>query len=1328
MSSMTFADTMCYKCIYVFEINDLEHRGLVKIGEATVHSGLALDELTPNTEPLNEAAHNRIRRYTTTAGIAYKLLHTEIAVRERVVDGSVVRERFKDYAVREVLVNSGVKNVKIGDTGAREWYECGLPTAKKAIAAVKAYELSLPGVVDIEFKAKPVNLYPQQKVAVEMTCTRLASHDRMLWNAKMRFGKTLAALEVVRRMGFAKTAILTHRPVVEGSWHEEFNKVFFGDTEYRFGSKRTTSLEDLVGRDKPFVYFASMQDTRESEGVGGRFSKNELLFKTLWDFVIIDEAHEGTTTELGMKAIAGVVKEGEGRTKTLRLSGTPFNIIGEYSPAEVYTWDYVMEQRDKRDWWKNHLGEPNPYEDLPELSIYTYDLGSVFDAASYSGGDEVAFNFREFFRTWLGDIKKDRLTLPEGASVGDFVHEGDIRSFLNLLVAEDADTSYPYSTERYRDMFRHSLWMVPGVDAAKALKSLMMEHPVFGSSAFNVVNVAGPGDEEVDTEKALEEVKAAISKANAVGGYTITLSCGRLTTGVTVKEWSAVLMLSGSYSTSAANYMQTIFRVQSPGEIDGKAKERAYVFDFAPDRTLKMVAEAVRVSAKPGGTDDDERKRLGDFLNFCPVIGLSGSMMTEYDVPEMLQRLKSAYADRVVQSGFEDETLYTDELFRLDEGDAAAFKELSDTIGKSTNERTGTEITINEQGLTEEEYEQAKRASRKPREDRSDEEQALADALKKAKENRKKAIRTLRHISVRMPLLIFGADIPISADLTIDDFVDLVDDASWNQFMPRDVTKELFSKFRRFYDEDVFIAAGRRIRDIARHADTLDPTERTKSIAALFGYFKNPDKETVLTPWRVVNMQIADCLGGWDFYDDPHEEKNLRDEPRFVDRGETTVKTVGSAKARILEMNSKTGLYPLYAAYSIYRARLGSREEELSTDEKNDLWFDTVGENVFVLCMTKMAEAITRRVLVGYSEKTTRSVCEEDLIGTLKSNREPFCEQIATPELWGMEGSEMQFSAIVGNPAYQMKDGGYGNSAMPVYQEFVKTAIRLDPDYISMITPSRWFTGGRGLDAYRDAMLHDSHMSRIVDFPRLYEPFPNVKIRGGISYFLWDKAHDGLCSVQTYELGKPVGEAVERDIGEFDVLVRRNEAVPILRKVQARNEPTLDARVSSSKPFGLRTYVHGQTSPEKLDNPVKFYGSQKETWIERSQVLMNAEWIDDWKVLLNAVQGTSAAIERRFLSRPIIAGPGIACSETYIVAGRFETEEEAKNYASYLRTRLVRLLVSCRKLTQHAPRDVYAFVPDLEYDHEWTDQMLYERYGITSDEIAFIESVVIPLD
>lgn len=325
-------------------------------------------------------------------------------------------------------------------------------------------------------------------------------------------------------------------------------------------------------------------------------------------------------------------------------------------------------------------------------------------------------------------------------------------------------------------------------------------------------------------------------------------------------------------------------------------------------------------------------------------------------------------------------------------------------------------------------------------------------------------------------------------------------------------------------------------------------------------------------------------------------------------------------------------------------------------------------------------------------------------------------------------GDNMQFDVIIGNPPYQLSDGGYGTSAAPIYQMFVEKALGLDPRFAVFVTPSRWFAGGKGLDDYRKKMLSDHRMHDIVDYPKLYEAFPGVKIRGGVSYFLWDREYDGPCTIQTMWDGQPVGERAARFLDAYDVLVRRNEAVPILDKVRGRGESTLDSRVSSRKPFGLPTNFHGKPSATALKSPVELFGSRKITWVERAGIPLNESWIDEWKVLMTAVQGTSAAIETKFLSKPIVAGPGTACSETYLVAGRFQTEEEARRYAGYLRTRFVRFLVSLRKSTQHATRDVYAFVPDVPLDQDWTDALLYERYDLTADEIAFIESQVAPHD
>jgi hypothetical protein len=321
-------------------------------------------------------------------------------------------------------------------------------------------------------------------------------------------------------------------------------------------------------------------------------------------------------------------------------------------------------------------------------------------------------------------------------------------------------------------------------------------------------------------------------------------------------------------------------------------------------------------------------------------------------------------------------------------------------------------------------------------------------------------------------------------------------------------------------------------------------------------------------------------------------------------------------------------------------------------------------------------------------------------------------------------GGDMQFDVIIGNPPYQLDDGGYGTSAAPIYQLFVEKALDLDPRYALFVTPSRWMAGGKGLDKYRERMLSDKRMRRIVDYPKLYEGFPGVKIRGGISYFLWDREHNGPCEVETIWDGQPTGPAVARHLNAYDILVRRNEAVPILEKIRAKGELTLDHRVSSRKPFGLATNFKGEPSKTGLKKPVKLFENQRIGWIDRKDITVNPIWIDAWKVLMTAVQGTSAAVETKFLSKPIIAEPGTACTETYLVAGHFESETEAANFAQYLRTRFVRFLVSLRKATQHATRDVYAFVPDLPLNQEWTDAKLYKRYGLTKEEIAFIESQV----
>ncbi|MBO4826517.1 MAG: Eco57I restriction-modification methylase domain-containing protein [Prevotella sp.] len=1314
----TFSSSLKSKLIYVFAINDEWHKDCVKIGEAT----LADDDgsnLLGNSEALQKAAHKRIQQYTKTAGVAYQLLYTEIAIFMR--SGMIFT--FNDKQVHYVLERSGVKKKTFDSVkGASEWYCCDLETVKKAIHAVKEGLDSIPRG-EVTHTQNPIVFRPEQSDAIKKTRKQFRKGNQMLWNAKMRFGKTLSALQVVKEEQFHRTLILTHRPVVDEGWFEDFGKIFYDRKDYHYGSRNKgetfKSLEQLAAKGQNYVYFASMQDLRGSEQVGGKFDKNIDVFKTKWDFLIIDEAHEGTKTELGTNVIQELSKP---ETKVLQLSGTPFNLFDDYSENEIFTWDYVMEQRAKTEWDLLNPGQLNPYESLPAINIYTYDLGALM---SEYAEDEKAFNFREFFRTRDDD---------------SFIHEHDVDNFLNLLCKEDKDSLYPYANDKFRRIFRHTLWMVPGVAAARALSTKLKAHPVFGN--FQIVNVAGNGDEDEENAEALKMVNEKIGP-DPDQTFTITLSCGRLTTGVSIKPWTGVFMMAGSFSTSAANYMQTIFRVQTPFTCNGRMKTDCYAFDFAPDRTLRVLAEAAKVSAKAGKQTDEDRRILGDFLNFCPIISIEGSQMKPYDVNKMMSQLKKAQIEKVVRCGFEDGALYNDELLKLTEVELKDFDDLKGIIGKTKAMAKTGDIDVNRQGFTNEEYEEKEKLDKKKKKDLTDEERARLEELKAKSNQRKEAISILRGISIRMPLLIYGAEVKNEeTEITIDNFASLIDDQSWEEFMPKGVTKEVFERFKKYYEPDIFREAGKRIREMARAADKFTIEERIERIAAIFNTFRNPDKETVLTPWRVVNMHMSDCLGGWTFYDE--EFKDTLQVPRFVDQGQVT-KKVFRTDSHILEINSKSGLYPLYVAYNVYRSRVEAARAkygEVSHGFAMSLWDAAIEENILVVCKTPMARSITRRTLAGFRDVRVNAQYFKDLIQNI-TERPAFVVNTLKDgkHFWKINNNEnMKFDAIVGNPPYQVMDGGgRGDSSKAIYNLFVYLAKKISPNYVSVIIPARWYSGGKGLDEFRDMMIHDTQISYLHDFVQSTDCFPSAQIKGGICYFLWNKGYNGECKVDSSCNDKKSScnrYLVEQD---GDVFVRFNEAISALRKVLSKKEPSFATLISNNDPFGFDTREEHSARRVRLDfsltpkkNDVLIYYYQWQTkgigHVSLEEIKQGVALINCHKLLISKAYGAGDNYPHQIINNPFYVAPMSCCTETYLVIGPFDSETIAKNALSYMKTKFFRFLVLLIKNTQNAMSGVYRYAPLQDFTRPWTDADLYAKYGLTDEEIQFIESMIKPME
>lgn len=1350
-----YSPTANYIVIYVFAIHDENHRGILKIGKTSFDSLLSINQLPPNCEELNRAAKERIDEETKTALVPYELLHTELAVKDIVMaDGTKQSQVFTDKAVHKVLYNSGFKSVKFMESGREsEWFYVDLKTAVSAIQAVKngknivIIDNKEKNETDIKFE--PIVLRKEQKENVEKTVNIFRNYDEMLWNCKMRYGKTVTAYELIKRQGYQKVIVVTHRPAVEDSWKTDHENIFYG-TNHRFEVKKQGKnidfdsvidrenekvLSELADSGVPFTYFASIQDLRGSQRVGGKYNKNNFIFDLKWDLIIIDEAHEGTQTELGDAVIKELRKKG---TKVLMLSGTPYNIINGFD-ENVYTWTYVDEQIAKANWEKEHPNEENPYAVLPKMNIMTFDLSENISTSYRYVTEDSAFNFREFFRVWTGDLEKDFRPVPVGAKNGDFIHERDVKAFLDLITTKSEKTNYPFATDEYRDMFRHTFWLVPSVKEAKALSKLLKEHPVFRN--FSVANIAGDGDEEQAYDEALKLVKENISN----NPYTITLSCGRLTTGVTVKEWTAIMMLAGSYSTSASGYMQSIFRVQSPGCINGKQKENCYVFDFAPDRALKVVASVHNLSVKGMTSDDTAKAKLGEFLNFCPIISVEGTEMRTYSVDEMMRKVKSISVEHAINSGFEDDTIYNRDIgINMSESDVEIIRHLSDVVTPQKKGKKQTEVIINNKGMTNEEYRQAEKLKKKPKRERTPEDEELLKKMKELNEQQKKIRNLLRAVSIRLPLLFYGADFDINETVHLKDFVNsIVDEESWKEFMPKGLSTKLFLQILKYYDEDVLVEAGMRIRKMAKAADELLPTLRAKRIVEIISKFKNPDKETVLTPWRVVNMHLGEAIGGYNFFDEKYEKEI--EEPRLIEQGDVTADILLNTNAKILEMNSKSGLYPLYMAYSLYTMKVSGKEKDLTFEEAQRLWNETLENNIFVLCKTKMARKITIRTLAGYSKNKVNAIYLTKLLERMQ-DKERFKNKLTNPQTWEKEGERMKFDAVVGNPPYQEENEN--TRKPPIYHYFYDSAFELSK-IVSFISPARFlFNAGQTPQAWNEKMLNDKYFKVVKYFENSKEVFETVDIKGGVAITIRNlNVNYGKIKVfATYSEQRSIMKKIGIELENFHSLT---EIISSRGHYRFTKEFFVDFPYASEILGKGTGNMIASNSLELLPEVffedcedlecLKFIGRVDNKRVNRfilKKYIQANDFIETYNVILPKSNGSGLYGER--LSSPVVIEPNNCTTDTFISIGKFENKSEADALLKYIKSKFLRAILGIKKVTQDNPASVWAYVPLQDFteksDIDWSksvseiDKQLYKKYNLSEEEITFIETKVSPME
>lgn len=1366
--------TRKYNIIYVYSVPYDDHKDLLKIGKAEVD--VEEDYIpSPNDKSMNEVAELRISDQVGTAGFSHRLVYTEVAY-YRNEEGK--GRYFTDDDVHKVLRNSGYLPHNFGNNiRADEWFPVKLETAIEAIKAVKEERQSLSSPMH-SIPEEEIHFREEQEDAIGRTISHFSFGDKMLWNAKMRFGKTLCALEVVRQMDSKRTLILTHRPAVRDGWFEDFEKIKFEHfqrgckprsdgsiPEGGLGQSFESMEKDLLQNGTHYIYFMSIQDLRGSKETGGKFDKNAAIFSTKWDLVILDEAHEGTQTKLGKAVIAALQKR---KPKMLYLSGTPYNILDQFSGNEIFTWDYVKEQQAKEEWSSKHPSVPNPYEGLPRMNIHTYSMGSSFE--SYKHAENDYFDFREFFRVWSGDANTDGGEMPSNAKIGDFVHKEDVRAFLDLLTKDDPDSNYPFANELFRGYFQHSFWVVPGVKAAAALTSMLEEHPVFRS--FKVVNVAGDGGklaasdlESEQTEETLEEmekseaeIKAALAKvkdAIAHSKRTITISCGRLTTGVTVPEWTAVLMLAGSYNTKAAIYMQTIFRVQSPAK-DGTIKHECYAFDFAPDRTVTVVNDYLNVARKleeeksgqeaqkkeKGHHGDAHGRYTDSFLHFCPIISFDGSETKPLETVSFMTKVNRAIADQIYHKGFNDHRLFKrfDDVTMSELEFLSGVEKLFGSAAKGTMSNEG-KVTVNDSGLTGENAPKESGDTTKPND--TSNKKPKDKKQSSYKESLKRYQELMGAVAKRFPLLLFGAvDTLDKEHWSLQQFVADMDKADWEQFMPRGYTQEKFLEMQHLFNNDFFITSTQLLLEDTREADTLPVSERVSKMAHILQRFHYPDKETVLTPWRVVNLHMTETIGGYSFYKD---DKFIKESfsPHLIEQDIT--REVFGKDSKLLEINSKSGVYPLWLAYTLFRFRCEEHGDHLTREQEQAIWDDVVTTQLFVLCKTEMAQRITERVLVGYRKNITpRCQYEPDLLRILKDDerKEKLVKRLKKYSYWGIENMEpnkFEFKAVVGNPPYQVMDGGNSASAKPVYHYFASLAKELCPNYFSLIMPARWYAGGKGLDEFRSSMLSDKQIIKLVDFANSADCFPKVNIAGGISYFLWRKNANEDCEIINMSNGKVVSTE-KRDLSQYSILVRDNNANSTIQKILGGAKDMMNRRVYSRNSFNLPSNFRGHNTMAEGDYMV--LTSNGISYIKPSKIKLSNDLLNSYKVIITyAMSGgnkPSSDGKYQVISSLTVLKPSEICTETFLVLDTFSNELSANSLARYVKTKFFRFLLLQSLTSIHITKDTFRFVPLQDFtshsDIDWSksipeiDQQLYRKYNLSQDEISFIEKMIKPME
>ena len=1330
---------------------------------------------------------------------------------------------FKDKAFHRFLVKSGIENRL--DLGKEWFYFNGTPDRSKQLFDTFR-EKGFAALQSGDTNKTPYTLRKEQQDAVDQAKHYFETHENgeFLWNAKPRFGKTLASYDLAKQLQAKKVLIVTNRPAIANSWFDDFDQFIEG---YHFISSASSlkdrpsltreQYSDIGGTDKPQITFLSLQDLKGSKFFGGPHDKLDWVANLQWDLLIIDEAHEGVDTGRTDAAFDNIK-----RSHTLHLSGTPFKALSnnKFPTEAIYNWTYLDEQQEKQR--ELAEGESGDHTDLPDLRLYTYRISQMTTQAVNEGIEideetrDYAFDLNEFFAT-----KNQK-----------FIHEDDVREFLRKLTTNE---KYPFSTPELRNELRHTFWYVGNrVESVKALEQLLKQDPVFGN--YKVIVAAGDGrsfdEEESDfrgNEKSFDKVKDAIAKHPK----TITLSCGQLTTGVTIKEWSAVLMLTDI--KTPAQYMQAAFRAQNPYKfVEGdtlKAKKSAYLFDFAPTRVLEIYdkfANGLNQKTVNGEITESERKQnIKELLNFFPVVSEDvDGRMVELDAEKVLTFPNAIAATEIVQARFMTNLLFNDNI----KGVFSFPKEVSDTIGsiidkmpieknkrvetakkefnldearKAQDEKQhkineNTDVILGEKifranidrvvdnamnydtpeetidsladtvmaiaepliGKYKETYKQSateidavkaqieEKAKIVVAEFESSDvkdvdklKQRLGDIIEhdfvqtKVEQQETKVVENVQKTKedeIRDRLRSFTRTIPMfimanasKSEITIDNFDQHISDEDFVDLT--NITKEEFHTLRDGFDytaengeRKTFGGVFDRYRfnaSIAEfQAEKVAKANYFENDEDIFELIPNQKNNQIFTPRKVVKMMV-----------DGLEKEN----PELFRRTDST----------FIDLYMKSGMY----ITEIVKKLFANTRHHYSSDA--ECVKHILEQQVYGLAPTKILHDITQSYIFGFddtNEISNKNFKQHDLLPEAKNGT------VVTKlgELYN-GGDMMKFDAVVGNPPYQENFDNRGEQPS-IYHKFIEASQDI-ADTASLITPARFLSNvGSTPSEFNLRMLSNNHF-KITDFyQKSTEVFSGTDIKGGVVISLFNRNSD-FGTIGTFttftELNsilRKVWISSQGNLGDILVSNTSYKYSSLLFKEHPEFMSVLSGgsrRYAASSVFDVLSEIFHVIKPDDNEDYIQILGRQNNERVYRyvlRRYFSAHPNLDKFKVFVPSSNGTGAIgeiLSTPLIGEPLIGEPLIGHTETFISFGSYDSYNEADNLLKYIKSRFARTMLGVLKVTQgNKTKHVWSKVPLQDFtadsDIDWSksipeiDQQLYKKYGLSQEEIDFIETRV----